>query len=436
VSLAGRLPFFYGWVVVAVAFVTMGIGVNTRTAFSLLFPPILDEFGWDRAATAGAFSVGFVVGTAYVPFMGLAMDRLGPRIVIPVGVVICSAGLALATLITRPWQLHVTLGALVGGGSIFLTYICHSLFLPHWFVRRRGLAIGTAFAGVGVGSIVLFPWLGALIAAGGWRAACWALAALLVLVLLPLNVLFQRGRPEELGLAPDGAVVDPGGRRASEEHVVDRAWAAVDWTLGRAVRTARFWYLFVGFFCALFAWYMVQVHQTKYLLEVGFDPTRAAFALGLVGLFSIAGQIGLGHLSDRVGREWAWTLGGLGFVACYVALLLLPAYPSAPMLYAMVASQGLVGYGMASVFGAIPAEIFHGRHFGTIFGTLNLGGNAGAAVGPWVAGAVYDRMGSYTVAFWIAIAACLVSMAAIWLAAPRRVRRVAGRVRRGAAAAR
>ena len=88
-----RLPFFYGWIVVAVAFVTMDIGVNTRTAFSLLFPPILAEFGWDRAATAGAFSIGFVVATVYVPFMGLAMDRLGPRIVIPFGVVICSAGL-------------------------------------------------------------------------------------------------------------------------------------------------------------------------------------------------------------------------------------------------------------------------------------------------------------------------------------------------------
>jgi nitrate/nitrite transporter NarK len=106
------------------------------------------------------------------------------------------------------------------------------------------------------------------------------------------------------------------------------------------------------------------------------------------------------------------------------------------MLYAMVVSQGLVGYGLASVFGAIPAEIFQGRHFGTIFGTLNLGGNAGAACGPWVAGAIYDWTGSYTAAFWIAIGATLVSMTAIWLAAPRRVRAVAGRVRRDVAAGR
>jgi MFS family permease len=424
-------------VVIAVAFVTMGIGVNTRTAFSLLFPPILAEFGWERAATAGAFSVGFLVATAYVPFMGVAMDRYGPRAVIPVGVVICSAGLALATLISRPWHLHLTLGALVGGGSIFLTYIGHSLFLPHWFVRRRGLAIGIAFAGVGVGSIVLFPWLQRLIEAAGWRSACWALALTLVLVLLPLNLIFQRRRPEDIGLAPDGLPGGAGGRRTADDNVIDHAWASVDWTLARAVRTARFWWLFVGFFCALLAWYMVQVHQTKYLLEVGFDATRAALALGLVGLFSIVGQIGLGHLSDRIGREWAWTVGGLGFVGCYVALLLLRTHPTAPMLYAMVAAQGLVGYGLASVFGAIPAEIFQGRHFGTIFGTLNLGGNAGAACGPWLAGAVYDRTGSYTAAFYIAIVATLVSITAIWLASPRRVRAVAGRIpRRDAAIAR
>jgi len=424
-----RLPFFYGWVVVAVAFVTMGIGVNTRTAFSLLFPPILAEFGWDRAITAGAFSVGFLVATAYVPFLGMAMDRYGPRVVIPIGIVITSAGLALAPLTSRPWHLHVTLGALVGGGSIFMTYIGHSLFLPHWFVRRRGLAIGIAFSGVGIGSIVLFPWLGRLIAASGWRAACWALVVLLLVVLLPLNLTLPRRRPEDMGLAADGDAVPGGTGRVAADNVVDRAWTSVDWTLGRAMRTARFWWLFVGFFAALAAWYMVQAHQTKYLLDVGFDRERAALALGVVGLAGIVGQIALGWLSDRVGREWAWTLGGLGFAVCYVALLLLPAHPSPGVLYLMVTSQGLLGYGLASVFGAIPAEIFQGRRYGTIFGTLNLGANAGAAFGPWVAGVIYDRTGTYTLAWLVAIGACALSIAAIWLAAPRRVRAVAGRVR-------
>jgi len=424
-----RLPFFYGWIVVAVAFVTMGIGVNTRTAFSLLFPPILAEFGWERGLTAAAFSIGFLVATAYVPFLGLAMDRYGPRVVIPIGLVITSLGLALAPLTTRPWHLHVTLGALVGGGSIFMTYIGHSLFLPHWFVRRRGLAVGIAFSGVGIGSMLLFPWLARLIEASGWRSACWALMVLLLVILLPLNLTLPRRRPEDVGLAPDGdAAADAGGRHAAD-NVIDRAWASVDWTLGRAMRTARFWWLFVGFFAALLVWYMIQAHQTKYLLDVGFDRERAAYALGAVGLTGVVGQIALGWLSDRVGREWAWTLAGLGFAICYATLLVLPAHPSTGLLYLMVTSQGLLGYGLASVFGAIPAEIFHGRHYGTIFGTLTLGANAGAAFGPWVAGVIYDRTGSYALAWLLAIAACAASVAAIWLAAPRRVRVVAGRVR-------
>ena len=99
-----RLPFFYGWVVVAVAFVTMAIGVNTRTAFSLLFPPIFAEFGWERATIAGAFSVGFVASAFYTPFIGAAMDRFGPRLVIPFGALLVCAGLILATFAAEPWQ--------------------------------------------------------------------------------------------------------------------------------------------------------------------------------------------------------------------------------------------------------------------------------------------------------------------------------------------
>src|SRR5574341_427482 len=101
-----RLPFFYGWVIVAVAFVTMGVGVNVRTAFSLLFPPILDEFGWERGVTAGAFSFGFLVSAALTPSLGRLMDRRGPRLVMEIGVGLMAAGLMLATLVRQPWQLY------------------------------------------------------------------------------------------------------------------------------------------------------------------------------------------------------------------------------------------------------------------------------------------------------------------------------------------
>jgi MFS family permease len=429
-GLAKRLPFFYGWVVVAVAFVTMGVGVNARTAFSLLFPPILDEFGWERGVTAGAFSFGFLVSAVLSPALGRLMDRRGPLVVMELGAVMMTAGLLLATLVRAPWQLYATLGVLVGGGSVCLGYTGQALFLPSWFVRRRGLAMSIAFSGVGVGSIILLPWLQALIAQSGWRAACWTLGILVLVALVPLNLLLKR-RPEELGLAPDGdgssldaGAVGHGG------NVVDSAWAAIDWTLARALRTARFRWIALGYFCALYAWYAVQVHQTKYLVEIGFTATYAGWALGFVSLAGIPGQIALGHLSDRIGREWVWTVGSFGFALCYLALLLLPYAPTPVLLYVMVISQGLLGYGLTSVIGAIPAEIFQGRHYGTIFGTLMLASIFGGALGPWATGALHDATGSYALAFALAILCAAVSALAIWLAAPRKVRAVAGRIAR------
>ncbi len=417
------LPLFYGWVVVGAAFVTMAVGVNARTAFSLLFPPILDEFGWERGLTAGAFSFGFLVSACLSPLVGRLMDRHGPRVVIELGVVVMGSGLLLAPFVSRPWHLYATLGVLVGGGGNCLGYTGQSLYLPNWFVRRRGLAMSLAFSGVGFGSIVLLPWLQASIAKAGWRAACWTLGLLVLGVLAPLNLVLKR-RPGDLGLQPDGDLAPPGAAAARRTNIVDPAWTAVDWTLARAIRTPRFWWIAVGYFFGLFAWYAVQVHQTKYLVEVGFSPAHAGWALGLVSLVAVPGQIALGHLSDRIGREWVWTVGSLGFVLCFLALLALRHVPTAPLLYVMVVSQGMLGYGLTSVLGTIPAEIFEGPHYGSVFGTLMLAAISGGAAGPWVAGALYDLTGSYTAAFSIAIGGSVLSALAIWLAAPRKVRAV------------
>ena len=421
-----RLPFFYGWILVAVAFVTVALGVNARTAFSLLFPPIVDEFGWERGLTAGAFAFGFLFSAALSPFIGRLMDRHGIRLIIETGVVLMGAGLLLASLVRQPWHLYVTLGVLMGSGANCLGYTGQSLFLPNWFVRRRGLAMSLAFSGVGVGSIIVLPWLQGMIEAVGWRAACRALGILILVVLVPLNLLLRR-RPEDLGLEPDGdrsgdtgAAVGPAG------NVVDTVRVAVDWTLGRALRTARFWWIALGYFCGLFAWYAVQVHQTKYLVEIGISPVQAAWALGFVSLVAIPGQIALGHVSDRIGREWVWTIGSLGFALCYISLLGLGYGPSQTLLYFMIITQGLLGYGLTSVIGAIPAEIFEGPHYGSIFGTLMLAAIVGGGAGAWVTGVLYDASGSYSLAFYIAMGCSTVSAGAIWFAGPRQVRAVAG----------
>ena len=163
------------------------------------------------------------------------------------------------------------------------------------------------------------------------------------------------------------------------------------------------------------------------MIEIGFGPSEAAWALGSVSLVAIPGEIAFGHLSDRIGREWVWMIGNVGFVICCAALVLLRDAPSLPLLFAMVLGQGTLGYSLTSVMGAIPAEIFEGRHYGSIFGTVMLAAILGGAAGPWVAGVLYDATGSYAIAFWIAAGCSAVSILAIWLAAPGKVRVVAGR---------
>jgi MFS family permease len=178
----------------------------------------------------------------------------------------------------------------------------------------------------------------------------------------------------------------------------------------------------------MYAWYAVQVHQTKYLVEVGFSPTDAAWALGAVSLAGIPGQIALGHLSDRIGREFVWVLSNLGFIATYLALLALGKGPNTGLLYFMILAQGLIGYGITAVFGAIPAEIFEGKHYGSIFGVLMLIAISGGACGPWLTGALFDYTGDYVAAYWVALASSTFACITIYFASPGKVRAVAGRM--------
>ena len=391
-----RLPFFYGWLIVAVIFVTMAIGVNARTAFSLFFPPIVNEFGWERGITAGAFSFGFVVSGAVSPLIGRMMDRFGPRGVMELGVALMAGGLLLAPLTSQPWHLYLTIGVLVGAGSVCLGYSGQSLFLPNWFIRRRGMAMGI----------------------------------LILVVLAPINLLLRR-RPEDIGLQPDGDAALTASSAKPVSNVLDPAWAATDWTLRRALRTARFWWIALGFFCGLYVWYAVQVHQTKFLLDIGFSPNVAVWALGVVSLLGIPGQIVLGHASDRIGRESVWAISCGGFVICFAALIALKYFPILPLVYLMVLTQGALGYGLTSVMGPVVLEIFQGKHYGSIFGTIMLAALAGGAAGPWATGILFDQSGSYTVAFAACIVVSVLSAVAIWLASPGKVRAVTGKMAQG-----
>lgn len=421
----GRI--FYGWIIVGLAFWFLALAYGIWYSFSVFFVALLQEFGWPRADTAGAFSVFVVVhGIAGIVTGGLT-DRLGPKAVVAGGGIILAASLVGSSFIAAPWQLYLFfgVGAAIGVGSI--GWVPCVTLIQRWFRQRLGAAIGVASAGIGVGILATAPALQALINAIGWRGAFVVLAAMIVVV-PPLALLFLRSRPEEIGQQPDGAPPRAGAQRSDDARVVDRAWASRPWSVHSALRTWRFWLMIVSFGSSSFTTSLVFVHQVALLTDAGHDALLAASVVGLMGVVSAVGKIAWGFAADRLGREVVAALGA----ACMLAGLGLLALADRVVAAWFVVAYGVIfalGYSVSAVITpTVTADIFGGRNFGSIYGTIQLGSGLGSASGAWLAGFIFDHTGSYQLALAVAALASILSAAGISIIAPRRIRLAPGRV--------
>ena len=280
-------------------------------------------------------------------------------------------------------------------------------------------------------------------------------------MLLPQPLaLLLRARPEDMGLARDGGPLPaPGASRQGEgagdrsapgasrppapslqpplpdPRVVDAQWVRQDWTVGRAIRTWRFRLLFATFVLTGFGVHQVHTHQVAYLIGDGYDPLLAAMVMGTIGLVSILGKIVVGTASDWLGREVMMALG-LGAGATAMLLLLSFAGGGSPVLLLFLyATLFALGYSVtAPLSPAITSDLFYGRHYGAIYGMMNVSGGLGGAIGTWLAGLIFDRTGSYQGAWLLVMVAFLTAALLGWIVAPRKVLRTPGQARRAEAA--
>ncbi len=414
-------PFYYGWMIVAVGFLSTGVWLAMRTTFSVFLVVLLDEFHWSRASAAGVQSVSFIVYTFAAPLVGTLIDRFGPRRIILPGIFILCVGLFLSSYVQSLTQLYIFYGVIVAFGVTFVSIIAMSAILSHWFEKKRGLASGVTVSGMGIGTFVLVPLSQYLISGIGWRSAFMVLAGLVFLLLFPLSAVFLRHKPAELGLKPDGAGA-AGGAKKRRMEVVDREWAQTDWTLKRAAKEGRFWSLLIFAFLSVIPVYVLLIHGMKLLVDRGFDKMSAAFVIALLGITSSAFKIFWGWLSDRTGREVTFTAGAFIMALGAFCLLLLESGGSQKLAYLFVVLFGC-GWGVtAPTYMSMSADLFQGRSFGLIYGITEAVIGLGCALGPWLGGYTFDKTGSYQMILWVAIAATLLSCPFAWLAAPRKVR--------------
>lgn len=430
-----RLPFFYGWVIVALIFVCFGIGYAAYHSFSIFYVAILADYGWSRASTVGALSIFSLVYGFSSPLTGGLVDRFGPRLVMPAAALLLGTGLLLMTRMSSITEFYLLYGVVVAIGLSAMGLVPNFVVLSGWFVRDRGLAWGIAVAGVGVGTFFFAPLLQRIIDTQGWRSAYGVLAVAVFLVIPALYLIFARHRPQELGMLPDGDHQAPGagissaGRPDSDRLIVDREWASRDWTLASAARTRRFWQIYGARFLEASCLNVVMIHQAAYLVDQGWDKMLVASVVGLVGIVGSVGKILWGTVSDRLGREVAFLLP----FACGTAgvLVLLQAGPGAPswlpFLYALL--FGLFYGGYSVLYLCLTGDIFQSKRSGSIVGGTYVATGMGLAAGPFFAGYLFDLTGSYTFAFASAIPAIWLAFLIYWLAAPRKVRLVAGKLK-------
>jgi MFS family permease len=357
------------------------------------------------------------------PLVGGLIDRFGPRRIIVPGVMLLGLGLMLCASIESLGHFYFLYGVVAGTGVTSVAIVSYTAILSHWFVRKRGVASGIAVSGMGLGTFILVPLSQHFIALWGWRFAFVALGLLVLVILLPLNALFLRHKPQEIGLYPDGAK-DATSANGEGMDVIDSAWSGTDWTLKRAIRTGRFWALMIFPFCSAIAIYVVIVHSVRFLVDTGIDKMTAAFVFALSGIISSGFRIFWGWLSDRIGREKTYTLGILCITMGLCSLILLEVSGGKYFVYTFIVFLG-AGWGVtAPMFMAVAADLFQGRNIGLIYGLLEGALGIGAAFGSWVAGFIFDKTQSYQWAFVLAVSVSILSCLFVWIAAPRKVHQI------------
>jgi MFS family permease len=436
---------YYGWIVVATCFFVIAPVAPLLASFSIFQVPILDEFHWSRGGFAIALSIHLVFGGLAAPFAGGLIDRFGPRRVMPLGAILTALALILMSRGDSLWHFYVAFGLMAAAGSSLLQIVPLTTLVANWFVRYRGTAIGIVSAGNGAGQLALLPLIQLLINHLGWRHTYLVFGLAILAIPTTLIWLFLHTRPEDRGLSIEdesgrqrirdaaGAITETGGGEPEQGNrggdrtdvvVIDKEWAEVDWTVGKASRTFRFWTMFGVM--ALFAAgsLLIALQLVAYLGDKGYSSIIIASVVGLQGMLNMVGEFVGGFLCDRFGREKTLTASLVMFVAGVILLYLAGASASPALVYVFTLFYG-IGQGMAPPALMISAsDLFQGKHFGSILGVIVLGGYFGGAIGAWLSGSLFDLTGAYQLNFLVSGLVMLTSAALIWKARPGGVRQV------------
>ena len=399
-----RPKFFYGWWIVAVSAIGLGLGYAPIIVYSfgVFIKPLTQELHSNRASISLAFTLANLLQSVSSPLAGRLADRFGARRVILLSSVIFALLLVSSHLLSpKLWNFYVFYGLLgfVGSGPAPIPYV---KVISRWFDRRRGLALGLTMFGIGSGAILMPALAQRLIAMLGWRSTYMVIGLLVLVVSVPVVAFFLKESPEEMGLLPDGAIA---ARQAAERQNTREGLAWSD-----ARRSKAFWLMVGAIFLVGASVHGCVVHLVPLLSDQGVSSNRVALATSLLGSALLIGRVGSGYLLDRFFAPRV-ALCLFGAAACGIALLRMGAASGLVLLAVF-----LIGLGMGSevdIIAYLVSRYFGLRAFGEVYGYAFASYVLAGALGPWLMGLGFDRSGSYgsvLVGFFLATLLAVVLM--------------------------
>lgn len=381
---------FYGWIVVAACLVFLTATMSMRHSFGVFFKALEEDFGLTRAATSGIFSIHMISACAAALFAGWAVDRYGPRLVIVVMGFFTGSSLLLASQASSVLHLYISYGLLFAFGTA-AAYTAAVATTSRWFIKKRGIALGISTSGASLGVLIMAPVAAYLIDSYGWRTS-YIITGFIAGVVIIGSALFLRKEPAEIGVLPDGETSRTAEVAATEHKYTGPPEVSLD----QAIRTRAFWLLIFAVWSYSFCLHMVLTHLVRHAIDLEISPMSAATVLTCIASTGILGRLAGGRISDRLGSRRV-------AIACAFlqagAMLWLMVAVDLWMLYLFAVVYGSAYGAIDPIVAALVAENFGLRGMGVMMGMTSIFFGIGGAIGPALAGYVFDINGSYTIVF-------------------------------------
>ncbi|MFO7708055.1 MAG: MFS transporter [Desulfobacterales bacterium] len=394
----------YAHLITAICFSIQALGVGTYIAFGVFFNPLMEEFGWSRAAIAGASSTAFLIMGVFGVVIGRLNDSFGPRRLMSAAALLLGLGCILTGRLNTLWELYLYYGIIFGMGLSAIDVIALTT-IARWFSHRRGFMTGIVKVGTGAGQFAVPLAAGGLILLYGWRWTIAVIGTVVALILL-FMAQFLRRDPGALGSANKGTAA---GRSVAAPETPPGL------PLSRVFGTLQFWTICLANFFLVSCLMVIMLHIVPHARDTGIPPIQAAGVLSTIGAVSMLGRFASGLVVDHRGSK---TVMHACFVLLLADLVWLQFADRLWMIYAFGAVYGLAHGGFFTAISPLVAEWFGIDHHGTLFGIVVCFGTTGGSLGPLLAGHLFDVSGSYQSTFLILTALSMVAWALLFSLRP------------------